>query len=53
MFDASSGRDTQTVIQDKRVHVSGGPKGSSVWYQVKVDPDDSKAAGHALTGGSA
>ena len=43
MLDASSGHDTQTVIQDKRVHVSGGPKGSSIWYQVKVDPDASPA----------
>ena len=43
MLDASSGHDMQTVIHDKRVHVSGGPKGSSVWYQVKVDPDVSPA----------
>ncbi len=43
MLDASSGRDTQTVIGEKRIHVSGGPKGSSVWYQVKVDPDASPA----------
>jgi hypothetical protein len=44
MLDASSGHDTQTVIHGKRVHVSGGPKGSSVWYQVKVDPDASPAS---------
>ena len=43
ILDASSGHDTQTVIHDKRAHVSGGPKGSSVWYQVKVDPNDSPA----------
>jgi len=43
MLDASSGHDTQTVIQDKRIHVSDGPKGSSIWYQVKVDPDASPA----------
>lgn len=42
-LDASSGRDMQTEIQHKRIHVSGGPKGSSVWYQVKVDPDASPA----------
>jgi hypothetical protein len=42
-LDASSGRDTQTVISEKRIHVSGGPKGSSVWYQVKVDHDASPA----------
>jgi hypothetical protein len=41
MLDASPGHDTQTVIDRKRIHVSGGPKGSSVWYQVKVDPDAS------------
>jgi len=43
MLDASSGHDTQTVIDRKRIHVSGGPKGSSVRYQVKVDPDASPA----------
>ncbi len=43
VLDVSSGQDTQTVIHEKRVHVSGGPKGSSVWYQVKVDPDASPA----------
>jgi hypothetical protein len=43
VFDWSSGRDTQTVIDNKRIHVSGGPKGSSVWYQVKVDREASPA----------
>ncbi len=43
VLDASSGRDVQTEIQQKRIHVSGGSKGSSVWYQVKVDPDASPA----------
>ena len=43
MLDSSTGHDMPTVIQDKRIHVSGGPKGSSVWYQVKVDPDASPA----------
>ncbi len=43
ILDVSSGQDTQTVIHEKRIHVSGGPKGSSVWYQVKVDPDASPA----------
>ena len=43
MLDASSGHDTQTVIHHKRIHVSGGPKGSSVWYLVQVDPDASPA----------
>ena len=43
MLDASPGHEMQTEIQHKRIHVSGGPKGSSVWYQVKVDPDASPA----------
>jgi hypothetical protein len=43
VLDPSLGHDTQTVIDHKRVHVSGGPKGSSVWYQVKVDPEASPA----------
>jgi hypothetical protein len=43
VFDRSLGQDTQTVIDHKRIHVSGGPKGSSVWYQVKVDQDASPA----------
>jgi len=42
-LDPSLGHDTQTVIDHKRIHVSGGPKGSSVWYQVKVDPEASPA----------
>jgi hypothetical protein len=43
-LDLSSGHDTQTVIHRKRIHVSGGPRGSSVWYQVQVDPDASPAS---------
>jgi len=42
-LDASSGHDTQTVIHHKRIHVSGGPKGSSVWYQIQVDAEASPA----------
>ena len=42
-LDASSGHDTQTAIRHKRIHVSGGPKGSSVWYQVQIDPEASPA----------
>jgi hypothetical protein len=30
ILDVSSGQDTQTVIHEKRIHVSGGPKGSRV-----------------------
>jgi hypothetical protein len=43
VLDPSSGHDTQTVLRDKHIHVSGGPKGSSVRRQVKVDPDASPA----------
>jgi len=43
VFDRSSGRETQTVVLEKRIHVSGGVKGSSAWYQVKVDPEASPA----------
>jgi hypothetical protein len=43
LLDPSSGRETQTVVLEKRIHVSGGPKGSSVWHQLKVDPDASPA----------
>ena len=43
VLDASSGHDMQTEIQHKRINVSGGPKGSSVWYQVEVDADASPA----------
>jgi hypothetical protein len=43
VLDASSGRDVQTEIQQKRIHVSGGSKGSSVWHQVKVDRNASPA----------
>jgi hypothetical protein len=42
-LDASSGHDTQTVIHHKRIHVSGGLKGSSVWYQVQIDSKASPA----------
>jgi hypothetical protein len=42
-LDAASGHDTQTVVQKKRIHVSGGPKGSSVWYQIQLDPEASPA----------
>lgn len=43
MLDASSGQNTRAEVHSKRIHVSGGPKGSSVWYQVKVDPEASPA----------
>ena len=43
VLDPSSGSDTQTAIDHKRIHVSGGPKGSSVWYEVKLDPQASPA----------
>jgi hypothetical protein len=43
VLDPSPGHNTQSVLRDKRIHVSGGPKGSSVWHQVKVDPDASPA----------
>jgi hypothetical protein len=43
VLDASSGHETQTVVRDKRIHVSGGVKGSSVRHQLKVDPDASPA----------
>jgi hypothetical protein len=43
MLDPSSGHDVQTELQHKRIHTSGGPKGSSVWYQVKVDPEAAPA----------
>ena len=38
VLDPSMAVEKQTVIDQKRIHVSGGTKGSSVWYQVKVDP---------------
>ena len=44
VFDPWSGQDTPTVVRDKRIHVSSGVKASSVWYQVKVDPEASPAA---------
>jgi hypothetical protein len=43
VLDPSRALEKQTVIYQKRIHVSGGPKGSSVWYQVKVDPGASPA----------
>jgi hypothetical protein len=43
VLDVSSGHETQTVIRDKRIHVSGGVKGSSVRRQVKVDAEASPA----------
>lgn len=43
VFDPWSGHDTPTVVRDKRIHVSNGVKASSVWYQVKVDPEASPA----------
>jgi hypothetical protein len=48
-LDASSGHDTQTAIHHKRIHVSGGPKGSSVWYQVQIDPEASPAGANGST----
>ena len=42
-LDRSPSRETQTAIRDKRIHVSGSVKGSSVWRQVKVDPEASPA----------
>ena len=38
VFDPSAGRDALTVIRDRRIHVSGGVKGSSVWHEVSVNP---------------
>lgn len=38
VFDLSAGNDALTVIRDRRIHVSGGVKGSSVWHEVSVDP---------------
>jgi len=38
VLDPGSGRDVETVIRDKHVHVSGGVKGSSVWRKIAVDP---------------
>ncbi len=43
VFDLSLGREMQTEIHQKRIHVSGGPRGGSVWYQVKVNPETSAA----------
>lgn len=42
-LDPSPGRETQTIVRAKRIHVSGGVKGSSIWYQLKVAPDASPA----------
>jgi hypothetical protein len=43
VLDPSLGHEAQTVIDQKRIHVSGGSKGSSVWYQIQVDPEASPA----------
>lgn len=37
VFDLSAGNDALTVIRERRIHVSGGVKGSSVWHEVSVD----------------
>lgn len=37
VFDRSAGSDSVAVIRDRRTHVSGGVKGSSVWREVSVD----------------
>lgn len=42
-LDPSTGHDAQTILRAKRIHASGGPKGSSVWYRLKVDADASPA----------
>lgn len=39
VFDLSAGSNSLTVIRDRRTHVSGGVKGSSVWREVSVDAD--------------
>jgi hypothetical protein len=36
-FDLSAGSDSVAVIRDRRIHVSGNVKGSSVWREVSVD----------------
>ena len=38
VFDPSAGSESVTVIRDRRIHVSGGTKGSSAWHEVSVDP---------------
>jgi hypothetical protein len=38
VLDLSAGSDSVTVIGDRRIHVSGGTRGSSVWHEVSVDP---------------
>jgi len=38
LLDPSSGRDVETIIRDKHVHVSGSVKGSSIWRKIAVDP---------------
>ena len=43
VLDPSAGHETQTIVRAKRIHVSGGVKGSSVWHQLKVDADASPA----------
>src|SRR5262249_34668641 len=36
VFDLSAGSDYLATIRDRRIHVSGGVKGSSVWREVSV-----------------
>ena len=38
LLDPASGRDVETTVRDKRVHVSGNVKGSSIWRKIAVDP---------------
>ena len=37
VFDPSAGSDSVTVIRDRRIHVSGNVKGSSVWHEVSLE----------------
>ena len=37
VLDPSAGSDSVTLIRDRRIHVSGGVKGSSVWHEVSLD----------------
>jgi len=36
VFDLSAGSDSVTAIRDRRIHVSGNVRGSSVWHEVSV-----------------
>ena len=36
VFDLSAGSDYLATIRDRRIHVSGGVKGSSVWREISV-----------------